>query len=939
MPHRRYVPLLTALALTTRATAGAQAPVSTLRTRWASAVSADHVLPEYPRPQLARAQWINLNGSWDYALRDSGGPAPHAFDGKILVPFPVESQLSGVTRPVSERQRLWYHRTVHLPVSPRGTRWLLHFGAVDWEATVYWNGHRLGMHRGGYDPFTFDVTDAVATGEEQDIVVSVWDPTDSGEEPRGKQVLHPGSIWYTAVTGIWQTVWLEAVPATYVDALTIVPDIDSGLVRVSISAVPAPVSVTARITIRAGDSVVARAEGRTGQPISLRIPKARLWSPADPFLYHVSIALAGGDSVTSYVGMRAIAVARDAEGTPRLFLNHQALFEFGTLDQGWWPDGLYTAPTEDARRYDLTTVRDLGFNLLRKHVKVEPERWYYDCDSLGLLVWQDMPSGDVDSQDGRDEYAVELAHVVDALRNHPSIVMWVPFNEGWGQHDTRRTVAWLEHHDPTRLVDNASGWTDRNAGSVFDVHSYPGPDIPPEDSSRARVLGEFGGLGLPIAGHTWVSRDNWGYVRYATPDSLWAAYSRLLDHLRVLIGEGLAAAVYTQTTDVEVETNGVMTYDREVVKLPPAARDAARRLYAPTTGGGTVTKSHFGAMPGGAAVDAYTLTNARGMTVRVLTYGGIIQSLVVPDATGSMGDVVLGFDSLDGYLTSSPYFGAIVGRYANRIAAGRFTLDGTTYHLAVNNGPNALHGGVRGFDKVIWDAEPFQRGDSVGVVLRHTSPDGDEGYPGTLRATVTYTLTSRNELLVDYDATTDRATPLNLSQHSYFNLAGAGVGDVLGHVLTIDADRYTPVDSTLIPTGELAPLAGTPFDFRVATAIGARIGQDDAQLRFAGGYDHNFVLNRAGGTGLLHAARVVDPRSGRTLDIYTDQPGLQFYSGNFLDGTIIGKGGHRYAHRGGLCLETQHFPDSPNHPQFPSAVLRPGQHFTSRTRFAFGVAR
>jgi aldose 1-epimerase len=337
-------------------------------------------------------------------------------------------------------------------------------------------------------------------------------------------------------------------------------------------------------------------------------------------------------------------------------------------------------------------------------------------------------------------------------------------------------------------------------------------------------------------------------------------------------------------------------------------------------------------------VEVYTLRNARGMVVRAITYGAIVQAIRVPDRSGRVGDVTLGYDSLSGYLTDSPYFGAVVGRYANRIARGRFTLEGRTYRLATNNGPNHLHGGLNGYDKVVWDAASFQRGDTVGVKFQHTSPDGDEGYPGTVRAAVTYTLTPSNELLVEYRVTTDRPTPVNLSQHSYWNLAGEGSGDILQHVLTIDADRYTPVDSTLIPTGELASVAGTPFDFRQATPVGARIGQADPQLRYGKGYDHNFVLNRTG-TSLVHAAQVLDPKSGRTLDIFTTEPGLQFYSGNFLDGTIRGKSGHVYAHRTALVLETQHFPDSPNHPNFPTTILRPGKEHRSRTLFAFGVSR
>jgi aldose 1-epimerase len=351
-----------------------------------------------------------------------------------------------------------------------------------------------------------------------------------------------------------------------------------------------------------------------------------------------------------------------------------------------------------------------------------------------------------------------------------------------------------------------------------------------------------------------------------------------------------------------------------------------------------VTKALFGHMPNGSAVDGYTITNARGTTMHVITYGGIITSLRVADRAGKVDDIVLGFDSLAGYLKDPPYFGALVGRYANRIAKGRFTVDGKTYQLPVNNGPNSLHGGTRGLDKVVWHATSFQNDTGAGVILTHVSPDGDQGYPGRLDLRVTYTLNDQNELTVHYHATTDKATPVNLSQHSYFNLTGGARRDILDHVLSLEASRYTPVDATLIPTGELAPVAGTPFDFRTPTAIGARIGQPNEQLKIAGGYDHNWVLDKRG-AGMAHAARVVEPTSGRTLDVYTDQPGIQFYTGNFLDGTLTGKGGRVYAHRFGLCLETQHFPDSPNHPAFPSTILQPGKAFDSQTRFVFGAVK
>jgi len=367
--------------------------------------------------------------------------------------------------------------------------------------------------------------------------------------------------------------------------------------------------------------------------------------------------------------------------------------------------------------------------------------------------------------------------------------------------------------------------------------------------------------------------------------------------------------------------------------LPLACHRADRATQEPS-----VTQIAFGRLPDGSAVDVFTLANGRGMEVRAISYGGIIQAIRVPDAGGGSGDVVLGFDSLADYLGPSPYFGAIVGRYANRIAKGRFTLDGRAYRLATNNGSNHLHGGVKGFDKVNWHGAAFQHGDSVGVTFTRTSPDGEEGYPGTLSARVTYTLTPANELVIDYLATTDKATPVNLSQHTYFNLRGEGSGDILGHGLTITADSFTPVDSTLIPTGAIAPVTGTPFDFRTQFPIGARVDVPDPQLTHGHGYDHNFVLSRTQ-PGLVHAANVFEPTTGRTLDVFTTEPGLQFYSGNFLDGSVHGKASHPYAHRGGFCLESQHYPDSPNHPNFPSTILKPGQEYRSRTVWVFSVKR
>jgi hypothetical protein len=579
---RAYLLIVSLFALVTRV--HAQDSASHLKTRWAADVSGEHAWPEYPRPQMVRREWMNLNGRWDYAITDIAATRPVTFDGHILVPFAVESQLSGVRRSVSETQRLWYRRTFRAPRLARGEHLLLHFGAVDWESTVYVNGTRVATHRGGYDPFTVDITNAVkpaAPRGEQELVVRVWDPTDAGDQPRGKQVRRPHSIWYTAVTGIWQTVWLEKVPRAYVAALAIVPDLDSSLVRVNARVVGGTTGTTVHVSALDGTRVVADARASAGETVVLRFRDVKRWEPSNPFLYGLRVRLSSGDSVESYVGMRKIALMRDSAGALRLALNDRPLFQLGLLDQGWWPDGLYTAPTDEALRSDIETTKRLGFNVARKHVKVEPDRWYYHADRLGLLVWQDMPSAENKTPDGRADFAQELEHMVDALGNHPSIVMWVPFNEGWGQHDTERYVSWLHRRDPSRLVNNASGWTDMHVGDVSDVHSYPGPSIPARDSTRALVLGEFGGLGLPLADHTWLTRSNWGYRSFSDLEQLGDAYRTVIQRVRPLVGEGLSAAIYTQTTDVEIEVNGMMTYDRAVVKLPNDAAALHATLLAP----------------------------------------------------------------------------------------------------------------------------------------------------------------------------------------------------------------------------------------------------------------------------------------------------------------------------------------------------------------------
>jgi hypothetical protein len=569
--------LLAALPATTiadDATAWAPAPGS-LMTRWAARVDPETVHPDYPRPQLVREAWMNLNGLWEYAVRPVADAQPQDFDGRILVPFPIESALSGVKKGVKPDETLWYRRSFEMKKPEKETRYLLHFGAVDWAATVSVNGQEVGSHKGGFDPFTFDVTDALDFSKEgQEVVVAVTDPTDTGSQPRGKQVLKPKGIWYTAVTGIWQTVWLEPVPTTRIDALKIVPDVDSKSVVVTPTVVGGQGDEDVLVLVFDGDEVIANATGKSGRPIQIALAEPKLWGPDSPFLYDLKVTV-GDDAVGSYFGMRKIALGLDEAGVVRLMLNDEPLFQHGPLDQGWWPDGLYTAPTDEALKYDLDVTKRLNFNMIRKHVKVEPARWYRHCDEMGFLVWQDMPSADNKTDESKTQFDVEWKAIIDALRNHPSVVMWVPFNEGWGQHDTERVVAWTKGYDPTRLVNNASGWTDKGVGDVNDMHNYPGPGMPALEPNRAAVLGEFGGLGLPIEGHTFSDKDNWGYVSFKNTEDLARRYLGLIDRLKVLAGLGLSAGVYTQTTDVEVEVNGFLTYDREVLKFPAEAVAAA----------------------------------------------------------------------------------------------------------------------------------------------------------------------------------------------------------------------------------------------------------------------------------------------------------------------------------------------------------------------------
>lgn len=561
-----------------------------LMTRWARDVSPNNVHREYPRPQMVRKEWLNLNGLWDMAITGREDARPTAFGESILVPFPVESALSGVMKTVNENQRIWYRRSFQMPVKWIAQRILLHFGAVDFEAVVYVNGKEAGRHRGGYDPFWFDITEAVRWDQANELAVAVWDPTDAGTQPRGKQVQKPHGIWYTPTSGIWQTVWLEPVSASFIRSFHVTTDIDNNKVTIQADTTAALSGYRLEFIVRDGWRKVGDALTAASRAAVISIPKAKLWTPETPHLYDLIVRLKLGDAVLDevrgYFGMRKISLGKDQRGFTRILLNNQSYFQLGLLDQGFWPDGLYTAPTDEALKYDIEITKKLGFNMARKHVKVEPARWYYWCDKLGLLVWQDMPSGDKyisgtqpdisRSPESAEQFEQELVAMISHLDNHPSIVMWVPYNEGWGQWDTARVAAMVKSKDPTRLVNNASGWTDRGAGDVNDIHRYPAPGAPDPEPNRAGVLGEFGGLGWPVRGHTWQDEKNWGYRSYTSSEDLTTAYMDLIYKLYPLIAtKGLSAAVYTQTTDVEVEVNGLLTYDRAVIKMDAAKIRAA----------------------------------------------------------------------------------------------------------------------------------------------------------------------------------------------------------------------------------------------------------------------------------------------------------------------------------------------------------------------------
>lgn len=559
-----------------------------IQTPWAEEVNPKNVLPEYPRPILQRTDWQNLNGLWQYAITVRNAKHPTSFDGEILVPFAVESSLSGVGKALSPDNELWYERTFTVPSKWKDSRIILHFGAVDWKADVWVDGAAVGTHTGGYTPFSFDITEALTGKGLHTLSVRVWDPSDAGYQPRGKQVRRPNGIWYTSVSGIWQTVWMEPVARQHIENLRITPDIDLRTLTVQPILSEEATKGLVEVSVKDGATTIACGRSINGQPIVVEMPEdMKLWSPDTPFLYDVTATLkvAGKetDRVESYAAMRKFSVARCEDHMVRLMLNNKPLFQMGPLDQGWWPDGLYTAPTDEALLYDVKMLKKMGFNMIRKHVKVEPARWYTHCDREGIIVWQDMPSGDrspqwqnhnyfngsefVRSEASEANYRKEWKEIIDMLYSHPCVGVWVPFNEAWGQFKTPEIVNWTKNYDPTRLVNPASGGNHYPCGDILDMHNYPNPAIILLDPTRANVLGEYGGIGLALEGHLWEPERNWGYVQFKTPDEVTDEYVKYAKMLLELVPQGYSAGVYTQTSDCEIEVNGLMTYDRKVTKV------------------------------------------------------------------------------------------------------------------------------------------------------------------------------------------------------------------------------------------------------------------------------------------------------------------------------------------------------------------------------------
>ena len=566
-----------------------------LKTRWTDKVNTECPLPEYPRPQLVRNDWQNLNGRFDYAFTSMTDDFPTEYEGEIIVPFAPETYLSGVGKAPQDDEYLWYRKKFVLDECFDGKNTLIHFGAVDYKCKVFVNGIFAGQHTGGYIPFTIDITEYIVDGENE-LIVQVYDPTDSSWQDRGKQVKKSTGFWYTSTSGIWQTVWLEPVGDTYIKNIRLTPDIDSSEIRIETSF---DGEAEIKAIIKDEDTIVFA--GTISSDESIKLKNVKLWSPESPFLYDVAIALCDEngsvlDAVSSYFGMRKFSVGYDDRRIPRLFLNNKPYFQNGLLDQGYWSDGGLTAPCDDAMKFDIKAMKELGFNMLRKHIKVEPHRWYYHCDKIGMIVWQDMVSGaskidmllvgvlpnvfvrnvkdnnykwfGVESEECREEHEKFIYETIDNLYNFPSIGCWVPFNEAWGQFDAKRIGEQVKEYDPTRFVDHASGWHDQGGPDFKSVHQYILPVITPKADGRPFVLSEFGGYSRIIENHVWNRKKSFGYIMFKSKDKLSAAYRKLFEKQIIpKIDKGLSATVYTQVSDVEFEVNGIFTYDRELLKI------------------------------------------------------------------------------------------------------------------------------------------------------------------------------------------------------------------------------------------------------------------------------------------------------------------------------------------------------------------------------------
>ena len=573
-----------------------------IRTSWAETLDPTSVHPEYPRPQMIRQEWQSLNGLWDYAVTPAGADQFAAADGQILVPFCLESSLSGVGRKLGADEALWYRKSISIPRTWKKKNVILHFDAVDWSTEVFVNGQRVGSHTGGYTAFAFNITPYLKKGK-QEIIVKVLDATDNDFQPRGKQVSHPEGIWYTAVSGIWQSVWMEPVQSERIECYDCLADIDNGTLTLTVGTQGTADGDCIEATL-VGDGKEQQATLRPGEAAVIPIENPRLWSLEDPFLYDIRMKLIRNgqvmDEVKGYTAFRKISVKEDADGHKRMALNNRILFQYGPLDQGWWPDGLYTAPSDEAMRYDLEITKEFGFNMIRKHIKVEPATWYRACDEMGILVWQDMPCfadnrknhwangpGEFDkgtdwpaSAETKANYYKEWTEIISQLKNYPCIVTWVPFNEAWGQFETKIMAEFTKQQDPTRLVNYASGgnWERDCPGDILDSHHYPHPKLNVTEESKVNVLGEYGGIGMPVEGHVWDIDRKWGYIKMEDSQAVtdkYVAYAEMLE--KIVREEGCAAAVYTQTTDVEGEINGLLTYDRKVVKLDAARVSEANR--------------------------------------------------------------------------------------------------------------------------------------------------------------------------------------------------------------------------------------------------------------------------------------------------------------------------------------------------------------------------